>query len=51
MLYKTVVHTVLLYGSESWVVRDANMKILEGFHHKITRRIARKTDMNVRKEC
>ena len=33
IIYKTVAHTVLLYGSESWVVTGEMLKVLEGFHH------------------
>ena len=33
MLYKVVVHTVLLYGSKSWVVMGEMLKVLEGFHN------------------
>ena len=39
MMYKMVVQAVLLYGSEIWVVIDAMMMVLEGFHHSIARRI------------
>ena len=39
MMYKAVVQTVLLYGSESWVIMNAMMKVLEGFHHQIASRI------------
>ena len=34
MMYKAVVHKVLIYMSESWVVMDVMMKVLEGFHHQ-----------------
>ena len=40
MMYKEVVHAVLLYGSERWVVTDATMTVLEDFHNRIARRIA-----------
>ena len=39
-MYKAVSYTVLLYGSKSWVVTEAMLKILEGFHHRAARRIA-----------
>ena len=39
MLYKSVAQTVLLYGSESWVVTGAMLKFLEGFQHREDRRI------------
>ena len=31
ILYKTVVHTVLLYGINSWVITESIMKVLEAF--------------------
>ena len=42
MLYKAVVQSVLLYGCESWTITDSMRKVLEGFHHRIARRIAGK---------
>ena len=33
MLYKGVSQTLLLYGSNDWVVTVAMMKFLEGFHN------------------
>ena len=39
MLYKLVLQTVLLYCNDNWVVVGAIMKMLEGFHHLISRRI------------
>ena len=47
MLYKVVAHKVLLNGSESWVVTEAMLKVLEGFHHRAARRIAGMTDHHV----
>ena len=38
MMYKAVVQTVLLYGRRSWVVTEAMLKVLEGFHHQVDRR-------------
>ena len=40
MIYKTVVQTVLLYGSRSWIVTKDMLKIMEGFHHQADQRIA-----------
>ena len=40
MMYKVVVHTVLMYRIDSWVVLDEMLKVLEGFHHWVTRRIS-----------
>ena len=33
MLYKAAAHMVIIYGSESWVVMGAMLKVLEVFHH------------------
>ena len=46
ILYKAVAQMVLLYGSESWVVTGAMLKVLEGFHHRTSRRIAGMTAWN-----
>ena len=35
MMYKAVVQTVLIYRGGSWVVMDAILKVLEGFHHRV----------------
>ena len=40
MTYKAVVQTVLLYGIDIWVVTEAMLKVLEGFHHQVALRIA-----------
>ena len=44
MLYKVVVHTVLLYGIKSWVVTVAMLKFMEIFHHWVDRQIEGNTD-------
>jgi hypothetical protein len=48
MFYKAIVQSVLLYGSESWVLTPAMLKVLSSFHHrvarKITNRMARKVN-------
>ena len=44
MLYKAVEQMVILYGSESWVVTGAILKVLEGFHHRSSWRIAGMVD-------
>ena len=41
MMYKMVVHAVLLHGREIWVVTDAIMTVLEIFHQRIDRQVAR----------
>ena len=44
MMYKVVVHVVLLYPSEIWVVTDAIMTVLDGFCHRIARWFVGMTD-------
>ena len=39
VMYKEVAQSVLLYGSESWVVTGAVLRVLEGFHHFESMRI------------
>ena len=41
-IYLIVVATVLLYGSETWVVTDRMKAALESFHHGCARHITRK---------
>ena len=50
IMYKAVVHNGLLYGSESWVITEAIMKLLEAFHHQISRRLMVKTSWRVGEE-
>ena len=40
MLYKSVVHMVLLHGSNIWVMMGDMFKVLEELHHWETRRIS-----------
>ena len=40
MLYKAVSQTVILYGSDSWLVTGAMLKVLNGFHHRADCRIS-----------
>ena len=40
MLYKAVAQTVLLYGSESWVVKGAMPNVFEDLYHQVDRIIA-----------
>ena len=42
MYYQAVIASVLLYGSESWVVSPSTLRELEGFHVEAARRL---TDM------
>ena len=39
ILYKEVVKSVSIYGSKSWVVMGAVLKVQEGFHCPVARRI------------
>ena len=39
IMYKEVDQSVLLYGSEIWVVTREMLKVLEGFHHRAARHI------------
>ncbi len=43
LFYKAVVQSVLLYGCETWVVKEGMLKVLEGFHHRVARRITGRT--------
>jgi hypothetical protein len=45
-VYKTVVHAVLLYGSETWATTNAMVKKLENFHRRCARFI---TGQHIRK--
>jgi L-rhamnose mutarotase len=40
MFYKAVVQSVLLFGSETWVLSQPMLTALEGFHWRVARRIA-----------
>ena len=44
MMYKTVIHSVLLYVSDIWVMTGEMLKVLEGFHHQAKRRIMGTTE-------
>ena len=46
MMYKVLVQNFLLYGINSWLVKDAMMTVLEVFHHNISRHIVVKTEIN-----
>ena len=37
MLHKSSMQSVLLYGSDSWVVMGSMLKLLEVFHHWVER--------------
>ena len=38
---------MIFYRSESWVVTEEMMKVLEGFNHCVSRRTAEKTSWSV----
>jgi hypothetical protein len=38
--YKAIVQAILLYGSETWTITPRMLQILNGFHHRIARRIS-----------
>ena len=48
IMYKVVFQMVILYGRKSWVVTEAMLKVLEGFHNQVTRSIAGMSDFRVR---
>ena len=47
IMYKAVSHCVLLYGSEIWLVTGATLKVMEGFHQRVARRITGMTAKRV----
>ena len=50
MMYTAVVQTGMLYNSDSWVITDTMMKLLEVLHRIIARKISRKTACLVEEE-
>ena len=38
--YKAIVQSVLLYGSETWVWTESMRLTLQGFHHRVARRLS-----------
>ena len=38
-IYLAVVQLVLLYGSETWVLKPRMQRVLGGFHHRVDRRL------------
>ena len=40
LMYKAMAQSVLLYGSDIWVVMGDILKFLEGFHHRAAMRVA-----------
>ena len=43
VLYKAVLESAFLYGSEIWVVPGAMLKVIEVFHHQVSRRMVEMT--------
>ena len=39
LFYKATVQAVLLFGSETWCLSPANLRLLEGFHVRAARRM------------
>ena len=46
MVYKVAFQAGLLYGRKIWVVTDTMAEVLEGFNHRVERRIERTTERN-----
>jgi hypothetical protein len=40
IFYKAIVQSILLYGSETWVVTPSVLRVLESFHNRVARRIS-----------
>ena len=36
VMYKSVVQTVLIYRIDNWIVTDSMLKVMEGFHHRLS---------------
>ena len=47
MMYKLLVQDFILYRIKIWLVMDAMMMVLEGFHHNISRQIVGMTEREV----
>jgi hypothetical protein len=50
MFYKAFIQSVLLYGSETWVLSPKMLSKLEGFHKQIARRLTGLTYVYHRRE-
>jgi hypothetical protein len=50
MFYKAVIQTVLLYGSETWVLTARIISKLEGFHRQIARPLTGRAPVYLRRE-
>ena len=38
-IYVTVVQAVMLYGFETWVMTPRSGRVLDGFHHRVARKL------------
>ena len=45
-MYKVLFWTVLIYGSEIWVVTGFILKVIDDFHNRVARRILGKIDQH-----
>jgi hypothetical protein len=39
LFYKATIQTILLFGSETWVINKEILQLLTSFHHSIARRL------------
>ena len=39
--YKIIIQTLLLYGSETWVINNTNLQKLKSFHNKCARQMCK----------
>jgi hypothetical protein len=39
LFYKATIQTLVLYGSETWVLTDGILQLLTSFHHSIARKL------------
>jgi hypothetical protein len=39
LFYKATILTILLFGSETWVINNEILQLLTSFHHSIARRL------------
>ena len=46
IMYKALVQTVFLYGSDIWVVIGLVLMVLESFRHRVARQIAKNTSQH-----
>ena len=46
VFYKTIIKVVLLYGAETWVLKNRDIKSLQSFHHRCARHMS---NMHIKK--